>query len=157
MKLRQFAIATIALVPFALGIITTVGMPSAMASRQTDTEWNQYLKGRKFVQFSRYSSSYGGGGMSSKEELHFCSNGQFSFASGGSVSIYGGDLNATSVERDSAIGKWKVIESNSYAVLVRFVARGGETQDSYLGFGEDGHIYNSEGERLYTDASDVCQ
>jgi hypothetical protein len=135
----------------------TDGASSTMASQQTDAQWRQFLKGKKFVQLSTYSSGYGSSsGMRSKEELHFCSNGQFAFDAGGSVQIYGGDLNVSSAEQGSTSGRWQVIESSPYAVMVRLTS-GGETHDAYLVMDEEKHVYDAEGERMYYDASDVCQ
>lgn len=154
MNLRRFAIGAIALFPLASA---TIGTPSAMASQQTDDQWRQFLNGRKIVQLSNYSSSFGGGGMSSKTELHFCGDGQFAFASESSVSMSGGDLGGSSSGQERSTGSWKIVESNPQVVLLDFVSTQGQRDQVLLGFGQDGRLYNGTGKRLLSDASEVCQ
>jgi hypothetical protein len=54
MKLQSI-VGLVALLLFPLSI------PPASASQQTNVQWKKYLGGRKIVQFSNYSSSFGGG------------------------------------------------------------------------------------------------
>lgn len=157
MKLRQLAIGTILFFPLASVFVTMLSTPSAIASQQTDAQWRQYLNGRKIVLLSNYSSSFGGGGMSSKSELHFCSSGQFAFASESSVSIASGDLSASNGGQESSTGNWRIVESNSHAVLLEFINTQGQKQQSIVGFGQDGRLYNDAGKRLLTAASEACQ
>jgi hypothetical protein len=119
--------------------------------------WLKYLGGRKIVQFERYSSGNGGGGISSKKELHFCTNGQYSYGSQGSFSANVPGASASGSGGNGNSGAWKIIESNQSLVAIDFVSSTGEKQRSLLGFGQDGRLYNNAGDKLLTAPSDACR
>ncbi len=162
---KLFGFSSIALLSTALvqladpsfsGTIS-IGIQPATASKQTNQQWQQYLGGRKIVEFSSYSSGYGGGGMSSKKELHFCSNGRFAYAAQSSLSVDVTGASAGGSGRNSSIGTWKIIESNQSVVAIEFLSSAGEKQQSVLGLGQDGRLYNDAGKKLLTTSSDACQ
>ena len=135
----------------------SIGVEPAAASKQTNSLWKKYLGGRKVVQFSSYSSGYGGGGgMRSKKELHFCSNGQFAASSSSSVVIDVPGASASDNGSDSETGTWKIIESNQAVVKLEITPNGGAKIVTAIGLGQDGKLYNNTGTRLFTDSSDAC-
>lgn len=142
--------------PIVSGAIS-IGIQPATASKQTDRQWQQYLGGRKIVEFSNYSSSFGGGGMSSQKELHICGNGQFAYAAQSSVSMNVSGANGGSSGRNRSTGTWKIIESNQSGVAVEFTSSTGEKEQGVLGFGQDGRLYNGDGKKLLTAPSESCQ
>lgn len=155
MKPHQSILCAIALIPISFSIVSASDTMPANASKQTDRQWKQYLGGRKIVHFSRYSSSFGGGGSSSQSELHFCKNGQFAYASQSSVSMSAGDVSGNSNGRDGNVGTWKIIESNQQAVVVEVADNNGQKGQFALGFGNDGKLY-SGGKRFFPAPSDAC-
>ncbi len=164
MNLRQLTIGLTAfsLLQLAVPSISSNGkisidLPTATASQQTDRLWRKYLGGRKIVEFSSYSSGYGGGGMSSKKELHFCSNGQFAYAAQSSVSVDVSGASAGGSGGDRRMGTWKILESNKSLVAIEFMSSAGEKQQSILGLGQDGRLYNNAGKKLLTTSSDACR
>jgi hypothetical protein len=163
MNLRHLAIGFSAFSLLQLCALTispngrlSVGIEPASASNQTDGLWRQYFGGRKIVEFNNYSSSYGGGGMSSKKELHFCSNGQFAYAADSSVSMNVSGANGSSSGSNSSTGTWKIIESNRSMVAIEFASSAGERQQGAFAIGQDGRLYNGSGKKLLTTASDAC-
>jgi hypothetical protein len=140
-----------------VALLFPLSIAPAIASQQTDLQWKKYLGGRKIVQFSNYSSSFGGGGMYSQQELHFCSNGRFDYVSESSVTMNAGEVSGSSGGTNRSTGTWKIIESNPQLVLIEFVSSEGEKQRSLLGFGQDGRLYNDAGKRLLTTASNACR
>lgn len=156
----SIALLSTAIVQLAAPIVSgtiSIGIQPATASKQTDQQWRQYLGGRKIVEFSSYSSGYGGGGMSSKKELHICSNGEFAYAAQSLVSMDVSGASAGSSGRNRSTGTWKIIESNQSVVAVEFTSSTGEKEQGALGFGQDGRLYNGSGKKLLTAPSDACR
>ncbi len=135
----------------------SIDIQSANATKQSDGLWLKYLGGRKIVQFERYSSGNGGGGISSKKELHFCSNGQYAYGSEGSFSAIVPGASASGSGRNSSSGTWKIIESNQFLAAIEVVSSTGEKEQYLLGFGQDGRLYNRAGDKLLTAPSDACR
>jgi hypothetical protein len=162
MKPHHFILWAIALLPISFSLVSAIDSKPAIASKETDGQWKQYLGGRRIVQFSNYSSSYGGGGMSSQFELQFCKNGKFTYASESSVSMSAGDASGNSSGQDKVNGNWTIIESNPQVVLLEFVYSDGIKDNDglkerfILGLGEDGRLYNNAGKKLLTDVSNAC-
>jgi hypothetical protein len=162
MKPHHFILWAIALLPMSFSLVSAIDNTPAIANQQTDGQWKQYLGGRRIVQFSNYSSGYGGGGMSSQFELQFCKNGKFTYTSQSSVSMSAGDASGNSSGQDSVAGTWKIIESNPQVVLFEVTYSDG-IKDSeglkeryIIGFGADGKLYNNAGKKLLTEANNAC-
>ena len=164
MKLHQLTIALTATFLFQLvapsispnGNIS-IDIQSASATKQTDKLWLKYLSGRKIVQFERYSSGNGGGGISSKKELHFCTNGQYAYGSEDSFSAIVPGASASGSGGNSSSGTWKIIESNQFLAAIEVISNSGDKRQYILGFGQDGRLYNRAGDKLLTAPSDACQ
>ncbi|WP_310485306.1 hypothetical protein [Chamaesiphon sp. VAR_48_metabat_403] len=164
MKLHQLTIGLT--VTFLLQLVApsisptgriSIDIQSANATQQTDGLWLKYLGGRKIVQFERYSSGNGGGGISSKKEFHFCTNGQFAYGSQGSFTANVPGASASGSGGNSITGTWKIIESNQSLAAIEFAGSTGEKQQYLLGFGQDGRLYNRAGDKLLTAPSDACR
>lgn len=157
MQPHHFILSAIAFVPMSFSLVSAIEDVPAIASKETDRQWKKYLGGRKIVHFSNYSSSFGGGGMSRQSELHFCSNGQFAYASESSVSMSAGDMSGNSAGTNRGQGTWKIIESNPQLVLFEMTSSEGEKHRSVFGMGQDGRLYNAAGKKLLTTASNACR
>ena len=129
--------ALVQLADLSVSSTISIGIQPATASKQTDRQWQQYLGGRKIVEFANYSSSFGGGGMSSQKELHICGNGQFAYAAQSSVSMDVSGANGGSSGKNRSTGTWKIVESNQSVVAVEFTSSAGEKEQGVLGFGQD--------------------
>jgi hypothetical protein len=137
---------------------TLANASSAIASSATDRQWQTYLNGSKTVQMSSYSSGNGGGGLSSKKEFHFCSNGELvaNFFSSVSVNATGSSFNDGGNEKYT--GTWKIVQSNQDYVVVEVTDTNRQKIQVAMGFKQDRQkLYGANGNRLYHVPSDVCQ
>ncbi len=135
------------------------GINPATASSSTDAGWRQYLGGRKIVEQSTYSSGYGGGGgMRSKTEIHFCSDGQVGVVSSSSVVINVPGIDGSSGNDNStSIGTWKITKSDRSKVTMELGdPTTGQKIASVLLKGQDNRLYNINGKQLVTTKSEAC-
>ena len=166
MKLDQLTIGLTAIALLQMFVPTissgskiSFGLDSASASSSTDATWRKYLGGRKIVEQSSYSSGYGGGGgMRSKKEIHFCSDGQVGFVSTSSVVINVPGIDGSSGnDSTAAVGTWKITKSDRSKVTLELGdPTTGQKIDSVILMGQDGRAYNLNGKQLITTKSEAC-
>jgi hypothetical protein len=131
----------------------------AAASRQTDRYWQKYLNGFKAVQMSSYSSGNGGGGISSKRETHFCSNGEIAVNAFSSLSVNTSGSSYSDGGGQRYTGTWKIVRSDEYQVIIE-VMDPSSGQKGYLNIGhkqDKQKLYSANGDRLYHVPSDLCR
>jgi hypothetical protein len=100
------------------------------------SEWAQFLRGKKVVAFSGYTSGGSSGGYSSTTELLLHADGRFDYYSASSVSIYIEGMSGGSASEDRESGIWRVISSGG-AVMLEFTTETGRFQDELRRSGDD--------------------
>lgn len=130
----------------------------AEASKQTDRLWQKNLNGSKAVQMSSYSSGNGGGGLSSRKEIHFCSNGEMAITASSSISVNARGSSYSDGGSQKYTGTWKIMQSNEYQVVMEVIdASSGEKGYMNIGYKQDKKLYSANGNRLFHVPSDLCK
>jgi hypothetical protein len=100
------------------------------------SEWAQFLRGKKVVALSGYTSSGSSGGYSSSIELILHADGRFDYYSASSVSIYIEGMSGGSASEDRESGLWRVISSGG-SVMLEFTTDTARFQDTLRQSGND--------------------
>jgi hypothetical protein len=119
-------------------------------------EWSQGLAGRKLTRLSSYSSNDigGSGGYSSREELTLCSNGEYLYRSGSSVSVDVGGAAGGAGGGGGDMGRWRVVTQGQAAGL-ELRAQSGQVTLVRLDFQDN--LVHIDGGKVYRTAAEVCQ
>ncbi|MDH3222762.1 MAG: hypothetical protein OEO23_03530 [Gemmatimonadota bacterium] len=120
------------------------------------TQWRQVLAGKKVTYTSSYnSSSLGGGGFSTRNVYHICSDGRFAFSDNSSVTLnspQAPDL-GTPGSADGGSGTWRIVTEGQLAgIELRF--NSGEVAVYRLDM-QNGQVY-ANGDRVYVTPGEVC-
>jgi hypothetical protein len=158
MKLRHFALCALSLLPISFSAISAIDTAPANANTQTNGLWKQYLGGRKIVNYQRYSSGNGGGGITATTELHFCRNGQYIYRDQNSFTVNAGNSNINSGGQNGNTGTWKIMESNRQAVAIEVKSNSGQIHQFVLidGTDERGRKLYSNGNKFLPGPSEIC-
>ncbi len=135
------------------------GLPQ-MGAEEPETsplagQWRQVLAGKKVTYTSSYnSSSLGGGGFSTKNVYHICSDGRFAFSDNSSVTLnspQSPDL-GTPGTADGGSGTWRIVTEGQVAgIELRF--NSGEVAVYRLDM-QNGQVF-ANGDRVYVTPGDV--
>lgn len=107
---------------------------------------------------SSYSSGNGGGGLSSRKEIHFCSNGEMAITASSSISVNARGSSYSDGGSQKYTGTWKIMQSNEYQVVMEVIdASSGEKGYMNIGYKQDKKLYSANGNRLFHVPSDLCK
>jgi hypothetical protein len=128
-----------------------------LASMQTDKTWQAYFSGSKVVKLSSYSSGDGGGGGTSKQEIHFCSNGSAVYNSSSSMTEKVDGSSAVSAVNSSSTTTWKIVESKVDRVILETIDLSGVKTKSSFKIGQGGKLYDGSNMVWQHTTTDVCK
>jgi hypothetical protein len=145
-------VLSLAILPMGLALLNA---NPVLASTQTDKTWQAYFSGSKVVKLSSYSS--GGAGSSSKQEIHFCSNGSAVYNSSSSTTANADGSSAVSAVNSSSTATWKILESNVDRVIFETIDRSGIKAKSSFKIGQGGKLYDGSNIAWKHTTTDVCK
>jgi hypothetical protein len=145
-------VSPLILLPIGLALLDA---NPVLASQQTDKTWQAYLSNHKVVKLSSYSS--GGAGRTSKQEIHFCSNGSAVYNSSSSTTANVDGSNAVSAVNSSSTATWKIVESNVDRVILETIDLSGLKAKSLFRIGQDKKLYDGSNIIWYRSDTDVCK
>lgn len=147
-------VLSLAILPIGLALLDS---NPVLASMQTDKTWKAYFSGSKVVKLSSYSSGDGGRGSSSKQEIHFCSNGSAVYNSSTSMTENVDGSSAVSAVNSSSTTTWKIVESKVDLVILETIDRSGIKAKSSFKIGQGGKLYDGSNIAWQHTTTDVCK
>jgi hypothetical protein len=145
-------VLSLAILPMGLALLNA---NPVLASTQTDKTWQAYFSGSKVVKLSSYSS--GSAGNSSKQEIHFCSNGSAIYNSSSSTTENADGSSAVSAVNSSSTATWKILESNVDRVIFETIDLSGIKAKSLFRIGQDRKLYDGSNTVWHRADSDACK